>query len=201
MDPGNFWPILKGAMRLTAIALIFALVLPVAVLSAAPAVADQNDPRLEKLFEQLAATKSARESQPLEAAIWHIWTLTSDGAVKDLMEEGLRAMQAQDYTRALRYFDQMVAIAPDFAEGWNKRATVYYLIDDYESSLADIDRTLALEPRHFGALSGQGLVYVALDKKEEALLAFETALSVHPNMIGARRNAEVLRKILKDQEI
>lgn len=183
-------------MRLTAIALILALVLPVAT-----AGADQTDPRLEKLFEQLGSTKSAQEAQPLEFAIWRIWTHSSDGAVKDLMEEGLRAMQAQDYTRALRYFDQMVAIAPDFAEGWNKRATVYYLIDDYDNSLADIDRTLALEPRHFGALSGQGLVYAALDKKEEALHAFESALSVHPNMIGAKRNAEVLRKILKDQEI
>ena len=183
-------------MRLTAIALILALILPVA-----SAGADQNDPRLDELFEQLGATKSPQEAQPLESAIWHIWILNDDGAVKDLMEEGLRAMQAQDYTRALRYFDQMVTIAPEFAEGWNKRATVYYLIDDYENSLADIDRTLALEPRHFGALSGQGLVYAALDKKQEALHAFESALSVHPNMIGAKRNAEVLRKILKDQEI
>ena len=183
-------------MRLTAIALILALTIP-----AATASADQNDPRLDKLFEELGATKSAQEAQPLEFAIWRIWTHSNDGAVKDLMEEGLRAMQAQDYARALRYFDQMVTIAPNFAEGWNKRATVYYLIDDYENSLADIDRTLALEPRHFGALSGQGLVYAAMDKKEEALHAFESALSVHPNMIGAKRNAEVLRKILKDQEI
>ncbi len=183
-------------MRWTAIAFAAVLLWP-----GSPARADQTDARLDGLFEKLATSENPHEAQPIEGSIWRIWIQNDDNAVNTLMAEGLSAMQRQDYRRALRYFDQMVAIAPDFAEAWNKRATVHYMLDNYENSLADIDKTLALEPRHFGALSGRGLVYTALDRKADALASFESALSVHPNLIGARQNAAILRKLLKDEEI
>jgi len=178
-----------------------AIVLAVAVLlSAGPAaLADQSDGRLDGLFARLQAAGPA-EALRVEGEIWQIWTQSEDGAVRGLMGDGLAAMQRGDYRHALAKFDQMVVIAPGFAEGWNKRATVHYLLGHYGQSLSDIAKTLELEPRHFGALSGRGLVYVKLEDERRALDAFEAALAVHPHLIGAATNAEQLRKILRDRE-
>ncbi len=171
------------------------------LLAASIAAADQNDPRLDPLFDALQGASDAESAQPVERAIWQIWLVSDNNAVNILMRNGMRAMERRDYRAALRDFDQIVKIAPDFAEGWNKRATVNYLIGQYEDSLADIGATLKLEPRHFGALSGRGLVLVELDRTEEALDAFEAALRVHPQMPGAKSNAEALRKVLQDRSI
>ncbi|NIA69088.1 tetratricopeptide repeat protein [Pelagibius litoralis] len=169
--------------------------------AALPSAADQNDARLEKLFDRLLEAPGPAEAQAVEGAIWSIWAQSDDGAVRALMEDGVAAMSRRDYRRALSKFEQMVAIAPDFAEGWNKRATVHYLMGRYDQSLADVARTLALEPRHFGALSGRGLIYVALEDEKRALDSFEEALVIHPNLISAAINAEALRKILREREI
>jgi len=168
---------------------------------AAPLRADQNDPRLGALFAELKNAQKPAVAEQVEREIWHIWIESDDGAVTLLMRDGMVAMSRQDYRGALGKFDQVVAIAPDFAEGWNKRATVRYLMGDYEGSLADIDKTLALEPRHFGALSGRGLVYIELDRPERALAAFEAALAIHPQLSGANHNAMLLRRYLEEREI
>jgi len=169
--------------------------------TATVAKADQRDAQLGALFDQLLEFENYSQARPVEADIWRIWTTSEDAAVNTLMSEGLDAMNRQDFPNALRKFDQMVAIAPDFAEAWNKRATLHYLMQNYDASLADIGKTLSLEPRHFGALAGQGLVFGALEQFEEALAAFDRALEIHPNLIGAQRNAAALRKYLKDREI
>ncbi len=165
------------------------------------AVADQTDTRLDALFEQLRSASGPAEAQPIELQIWNIWIESDDAAVTQLMRAGVAAMGRGDNRSALKYFDQVVTIAPVFAEGWNKRATVDYLLGNQEASLADIEKTLALEPRHFGALSGRGLVYAALEEWELALESFEAALEVNPQMIGARRNAEAIRRDLKQRDI
>jgi len=182
--------------RLVQIALCLTL-----ALSAAPLRADQSDPRLDALFAELKGAENAGVAEQVEREIWHIWIESNDGAVTLLMRDGIAAMSRQDYRGAIGKFDQVVAIAPDFAEGWNKRATVRYLVGDYEGSLADIDETLALEPRHFGALSGRGLVYIELDEPERALAAFEAALAIHPRLPGANHNAMLLRHYLDSREI
>jgi tetratricopeptide (TPR) repeat protein len=110
-------------------------------------------------------------------------------------------MARRDYAAALVAFDRTVTLAPGFAQGWNKRATVLYLLGQYEQSLLDCDKVLELEPRHFGALSGMGLIYMALDEPELALEAFERALAVDPTMPGPRHNAEALRQSIKDRDI
>ncbi len=168
---------------------------------ASPGAADQTDVRLEGLFADLLDAPGPAEAQPIEGAIWSIWVQSNDGAVRALMQDGIEAMSRRDYSRALGKFEQMVAIAPDFAEGWNKRATVHYLMGNYEKSLDDVAKTLALEPRHFGALSGRGLIYVELEDERRALDAFEAALAIHPNLTSAAINAEALRKRLRDREI
>ena len=110
-------------------------------------------------------------------------------------------MSRRDYGSALETFEVMVGLAPDFAEGWNKRATVHWLLGNYQDSLDDIDKTLALEPRHFGALSGRGLVYINLEEWELALQAFDDALDVYPQMVGPRVNADAIRMMLEGRPI
>ena len=183
------------SLPITAIAILVALCL------AAPLRADQTDARLDDLFHRLLEAPAPGEAQLVEGQIWRIWIESDDGAVRGLMQQGVAAMSRGDYAHALSKFDQMVVIAPDFAEGWNKRATVHYLMGSYADSLADIAKTLELEPRHFGALSGKGLVYVKLEDEKRALKAFEAALAIHPNLTSAAVNAAHLRKILKDREI
>lgn len=179
-------------------ATLLAALLCVAV---APAGADQDDERLDALFETLLETEDVGSARETESSIWRIWLEHKDDAVTLLMRDGVAAMNRGDGRAALEDFDQIVKIAPDFAEGWNKRATVHYLLGNYEESLADIAETLDREPRHFGALSGRGLVYSQLEDLEAALDSFEAALEVNPHMMGPRANAEALKKILEGQRI
>ena len=172
-----------------------------ALLAADPAAADQRDGRLPALFAALLDAPDHVAAQALEAEIWTIWYEHDDRAIVLLMRQGRAAMARRDYAGAQRSFDQVVKIAPRYAEGWNARATLHYLMGGYQASLADIEKTLALEPRHFGALSGRGLVYAALERWEAALAAFEAALAVNPQMPGPRLNAEAIRKELSAREI
>jgi tetratricopeptide (TPR) repeat protein len=186
-----------------AIVLMLGLVLGLALSAApvAPVAADQDDPRLEALFAQLKAAPDTRTAREVEASIWQIWFQSDDAVIGMLMDQGLAAMTRNDLRAALGKFDQIVKITPDFAEGWNKRATVHYLLGNYPESLHDIERTLKLEPRHFGALSGRGLVLLELDQQAGALEAFESALKVYPNLPGAGHNAEALRREIQKHEI
>ena len=171
------------------------------LLPALPAAADQNDPLLDGLFGQLREVPDPVTAQGIEAQIWNLWTTHEDEAINGLMEQGLFAMGRRDFLEALEVFEVMVVQAPSFAEGWNKRATVHWLLGNHQDSLADIARTLALEPRHFGALSGRGLVYTELEEWDMALASFEAALAVNPTMRGARANAEAIRHLLQNREI
>jgi tetratricopeptide (TPR) repeat protein len=183
-----------------AIALALGLVLGLA-LPAGPAAADQDDPRLEALFARLKSASNAPAAQEVEASIWHIWLQSDDNVIGLLMGQGINAMSRNDMRAALGKFDQIVKIAPNFAEGWNKRATVHYLLGNYPESLHDIEKTLNLEPRHFGALSGRGLVLLELDQLKGALESFESALKIYPKAAGASHNAEALRREIQKHEI
>ncbi len=186
--------------RITAIVLALGLVLGLA-LPAGPVAADQADPRLEALFARLKAAPDLRAAQEIEASIWDIWFQSDDEVIGMLMAQGRAAMTRNHLRAALGKFDQIVKITPGFAEGWNKRATVHYLLGNYPESLHDIERTLKLEPRHFGALSGRGLVLLELDQQAGALDAFESALKVYPKLPGAGHNAEALRRDIQRHEI
>ncbi len=164
-------------------------------------LANQNDPRLGPLFDRLKAASSAEAAADEEQAIWRIWHESGSAEIDALMVRGLRAMGARDLPAALAAFDEMVRRAPRFAEAWNKRATVNYMMGRFADSAADIDRTLALEPRHFGALSGLGLVRLAEGEEEKALEAFDRALAVHPNLAGADTHIRALREKLRGRKI
>ena len=166
-----------------------------------PAAADQNDPRLDVLFAQLKASADAREAATFEGQIWGIWLQTESPTISLLMRRTLVAMNQGRLAESLEALDEMVVLAPDFAEAWNKRATVLYLMQRYEESLADVGKTLALEPRHFGALSGLGLIHNALGNDAKALSAFERALEVHPHIPMAKGEVKRLKKKVRGEKI
>lgn len=163
------------------------------ILSAGPAAADQSDPRLGALFERLAAAADAQAAEPVQAQIWSVWSETGDAENARLFASGTAAMERRAFPEAIDAFSALTRRAPDFAEAWNKRATVYYAIGDYRASVEDIKRTLALEPRHFGALSGLGLIYVTIGEPDAAIRSFEAALKIDPYLPGARAHVEMLR--------
>jgi tetratricopeptide (TPR) repeat protein len=189
----NPLPGVRGLM-----ALLWALA--VALGGVGSALADQQDQRLEDLFARLQTTSSRAEAQAAQQQIWQIWIEADDSLANRLMRNGIEAMAARQNALALQYFDQLVEQAPDFAEGWNKRATVHYLMDDYAASVLDIERTLELEPRHFGALSGLGMIYDAIGKPAAALRSFEAAVAINPHLEATRQRIEALRRQLRGSQ-
>ena len=177
-----------NGMKWKGLALAFALLLPQL------AEADQNDPRLDRLFAVIQTTEEARQAHAAEQLIWAIWLEIDDPELAELMDRGVDAMRESRLTDALAEFDQLVEAAPGFAEAWNKRATVHYLLGNLDESIADVEETLALEPRHFGALSGLGQIQILRRDDAAALAAFEQALGVHPHLANTKGIVEALRR-------
>jgi tetratricopeptide (TPR) repeat protein len=123
-----------------------------------------------------------------ERALWEIWCRSGDAETDRLLQEGIDAMVAQVLGRAVDLFSQVIARAPAFPEGYNKRATVLYLQGEYQRSIADCQATLALNPYHFACLSGQGLCHLALRQFRQAEACFRRALSLHPGLAAARHS-------------
>ncbi len=168
---------------------------------AAGAPADQKDARLPGLFDQLKAAPDMEAAAAVEAKIWDIWLKAGDPAIESLMTEGSEAMRVRQFGTALEKFNAIIAKRPDFAEGWNKRATLFYLMGNYQQSLADIDRTLELEPRHIGALSGLGLVNLQMEREEAAADAFKRVLAIDPQNGSAKSNLIIVEDMLKRKQI
>jgi tetratricopeptide (TPR) repeat protein len=147
--------------------------------------------RLDALFARLARNDSP-DWLSLQNEIWAQWSRSGSPAMDLLLMRAESAMENGQFKLALRFLDDLVRLAPDFAEGWNKRATVYFLLEDYGRSVADIQRTLALEQRHFGALSGLGMILERLGDKNGAMRAYRRGLEVHPNLPGAAEGVERL---------
>jgi tetratricopeptide (TPR) repeat protein len=161
------------------------------------AIADQDDPRLDGLFERLQTTSDPAEASGLEQRIWRLWLDADDAGLNRLMQQGIVALNDRRYAAALEAFDRMVEQAPEFAEGWNKRATVHFLMGNWQASVRDIQQTLALEPRHFGALFGLGMIYDTLKQPEAALRSFEATLALNPHSGSTRQRIEQLREQLR----
>ncbi len=171
-----------------------AMVLTISVVGSAGA--RQGDEQLDGLFARLKATADSQEAAVIQARIWEVWFESGAADIDRLLAAGNVAMNGRNFEAALARFDAVIARAPELAEGWNRRATLYYLMGEFEASITDIQHTLALEPRHFGALSGLGLVNIRLGQLREAIAAFEAALAVNPHMESARQNIREINKVL-----
>jgi tetratricopeptide (TPR) repeat protein len=141
----------------------------------------------------------ARVRQAAEAAIWHVWSRSGDQATDRLFERGLAQMQSGDLPDAVETFGRVIGMNPDFAEGWNKRATAYFLLGEDDLSLKDCAEVLKRNPRHFGVLSGYGQIYVRKGELERALDYFRRALNINPNMEGVRNSIELIEKLLVER--
>ncbi len=170
-------------------------------LIASPLAADQNDPALDPLFAELKSAPGAERGRSITREIWNIWHDVDDADTAALLSTGVALMTAGFHARALEVFTRVTDREPDFAEGWNKRATVLYMLDRNDESLADIRRTLELEPRHFGALSGLGLIYLETGKYRAALVAFSNARNLNPFMPGVDENIETTKRLLRGNTI
>ncbi len=182
--------------------LIFSFLLVLAAVAwSVPAPATQKDPKLDVLFAALKRADDPASAQLLEQQIWALWMQIDDTESSRLLDVGTAAMANRQYGAALSSFTALIARAPDFAEAWNKRATVYWLLDDAESSMRDIQQTLALEPRHFGALSGMALIFTERDRPAEAIKAYEAALAIDPFLPGIKDDIEMLKQRLKGEPL
>jgi len=164
------------------------------IVSRHPAPSPRNAPerRLADLFCTLAATDDPVLAGEAEDEIWALWTSHEDAALEQRLDRAIHHIAAREFEPALPLLDALLADRPDYVEAWNKRATLYFLMDRDRDSVADILRTLALEPRHFGAICGFAQICLRHGLRAEALAAFESALAINPHMPGPRAAVDTL---------
>jgi tetratricopeptide (TPR) repeat protein len=174
---------------------------PAEKLKALELLARVADMQVMPALVQALRDNDIRVRTAAESVMWTIWLRSGNGQIDTLMAEGVRLLELEHYSEAAEIFDQIIASAPQFAEGYNKRATVYYLMQEFEKSIADIHTTLELNPSHFGALSGMGLCYLGLEEPRQALRWFERAIAVNPNMATIQSYIQQIREFLKNQTL
>ena len=158
--------------------------------------------QIDKLFDQLKNTTDYESSKKIESEIWNLWTThPSEKSLTTLLSDGSSYMSQNKLQTAYDTFTKTIELDPNWAEAWNKRATVLYLMGKFELSQADIDKVLELEKRHFGALSGQGLVQTALKNYQKAIDSYIEAHKVHPNMKSPLIMIEKLNQQIKKERI
>ena len=145
--------------------------------------------------------RALRDPDPLvralaEGGMWQVWSRSGDAAIDHLLAIGIEQMGERSGEAAVETFTRIIERRPDFAEGWNKRATVQYLLGEYQKSLADCDEVMKRNPHHFGALSGYGMIYLKLGDPVRALTYFERALAVNPNLTQVEASIETLRQLI-----
>jgi tetratricopeptide (TPR) repeat protein len=172
---------------------------PAEKLKALELLARLGDMQVMPALVQALRDEDVRVRAAAQNVMWAIWLRSGNDQIDALMAEGISLMELQQYPEAAELFDQIIARAPQFAEGYNKRATVHYLMQEFERSIADIHKTLELNPVHFGALSGMGLCYLGLDEPRQALEWFERAVAVNPNMDTIQSYIQQIREFLKNQ--
>lgn len=162
-------------------------------------LAEKRAARLDELFFALKRERNEAKATRIAEQIQAQWQNSGSATVDLMMQWAALAMTEKKYAVALDFLDQVTVMKPDFAEGWNRRATVNFLMNDYGRSMADIQKTLSLEPRHFGALAGLAAILKDTGNKEGALHAFEQVLAVYPMMREAQKQAGQLAEELTGQ--
>ena len=163
--------------------------------------ASDRDNNLSKLFDELKVGNFSI-SREVEQKIWNIWsTHPTDQNLTEILGEGSKFLRSQELVKAFDIFTKVIELDPTWAEAWNKRATVLYLLGDYSGSQKDIDKVLKLEKRHFGALAGQGLVNIELKNYEKAINSYQRAQEIHPLMKSPNIMIERIKELIKQQSI
>jgi tetratricopeptide (TPR) repeat protein len=164
--------------------------------------AEERELELNKLFNQLKNNGNASMAFEVEMKIWTIWsTHPSQDNLTQLLARGSNLMTQQKFNKAYEAFSKVISLDPNWAEGWNKRATVLYMLGRYQESQDDINEVLKLEKRHFGALSGQGLVQTELKNYEKAINSYEEVQKIYPSMQAPKVMIPHLKELIKSQLI
>jgi tetratricopeptide (TPR) repeat protein len=163
--------------------------------------AQDRDFRLNKLFIELKINNSAL-TNTTEQKIWEIWsTHPHNKELTKRLAEGSSLVRNKQLSKAINIFTEVIDLDPKWAEAWNKRATVLYMIGDYKASQKDIDKVLELEKRHFGALAGQGLVNIKLENYEKAIQSYKKAKEIYPNMQSPDVMIKQIEELIKEELI
>ena len=175
---------------------IIILLLSTTVLSA-----NERETQLDKLFNELKKNISS-SSPKIAEQIWTLWsTHPTDEKLTSILDEGSRLVQDQKLVKAIDIFTDAIEMDPTWAEAWNKRATVYYMVGEFQKSQDDIDKVLELESRHFGALAGQGMVNIQLKNYDKAKLSYQKAQEIYPAMKSSKVMIEQIEELIKRQSI
>ena len=162
---------------------------------------NDRDIRLNQLFNELKVNQ-AKVASVVEQEIWKIWsTHPTDVKLTARLEEGSQFVRDQQYSKAIEIFSEVINLDQNWAEAWNKRATVFYLMGEFKKSQNDIDKVLAIEARHFGALAGQGLVNIQLKNYEKAILSYQKAKEINPSMQSPEIMIRQIEELIKQQTI
>lgn len=168
----------------------------------APALTEADrSASLDTLFADLKRERKEKAAERIAARIWDGWLHSGSASIDAMMQWSDDAVKAKKYGVALDFLDRITVLQPGYAEAWNKRATVHFLMNNFRKSMADIDQTLRLEPRHFGALTGMGQILKQSGRKELALEAYERALMVYPMMRSAQKEVAELSEDLAGEGI
>jgi tetratricopeptide (TPR) repeat protein len=166
-----------------------------------PSAQSSQENVLNNLFNQLGKVNTSKNTALLEEKIWSIWNEhPTNNKLTERLEFGTELMQYGNYDYALKVFDNIIVTDSKWSEAWNKRATVYFLMNQFKNSLNDIDKVLSIEPRHFGALSGQARIFIKLQKYEEAIKSIERALNFYPSF-KSREMIPEIERLIKEKTI
>ena len=163
--------------------------------------ANDKNKKLDRLFNDLKF-KNATLSYEIEQKIWELWsTHPSDKNLTTMLAEGSNLVNKQKFDQAIVVFSKVIDLDPKWAEAWNKRATVLYMVGEFQKSQDDIDKVLELEERHFGALAGQGLVNIQLENYEKAIMSYKKAQQIYPKMKSPKIMIKQIEELIRSQSI
>ncbi|ESY75446.1 hypothetical protein NKJ90_18265 [Mesorhizobium sp. M0051] len=166
-----------------------------------PPVATTKQARLDQLFNDLKRERNEKAAERIAGNIWNEWSQSGSASIDLMMQWSQKAIEGQKFDVALDFLDQVVILQPTYAEGWNRRATVHFMMKNYGKSMSDIDHTLQLEPRHFGALSGLAQIMALTGHKQSALEAWQKVLAIYPMMRSAQDQVGTLSEELAGEGI
>jgi tetratricopeptide (TPR) repeat protein len=167
----------------------------------APPVAKTSEARLDRLFVELKRERNEKAAERIAGRISNEWAQSGSASIDLMMQWSQKAIEDKKFSVALDFLDQVVTLQPAYAEGWNRRATVHFMMNNFGKSMSDIDRTLQLEPRHFGALSGLAQIMAVTGRKQSALEAWQRVLAIYPMMRSAQNQVGTLSEELAGEAI
>lgn len=159
-------------------------------------IANHGSPADGELLQRRLVDDNPYVRSIAEQALWLLWSHSGDEAVDALLARGVDEMRERRLDDAIATFSEVIRARPDFAEGWNKRATALFLAGEFRKSLADCDEVMKRNPLHFGALAGYGQIYFHLEQYEKAIEYWQRALQVNPNMTGVESNIEAAKELI-----